>query len=168
MAGHAVKALLALLLAIAVTPFAVGCAPRNRPASTSPGPAAAPMIPEAAGVEPAVAADPSFRELRGALLPDIPELPAYPGATLVGSAERNRPNERKQGHTIKWTTPDPVPKVMAWYQAELPKHGWTYSPPSDGAASEQIARIRRGSIQGTIAAEEESGHTEILVVLGPR
>ena len=56
--------------------------------------------------EPAIATDPSFRELKGRLLEGIPEFPAYPGATLIGSAERNKPGEKNRGYRIKWTTTD--------------------------------------------------------------
>lgn len=154
---------------IVLTAFVTGCTTggKTAPPTARPTPVTAEaMTPKAAGVEPVVAVDPSFREARGAMLPEIPPFPAYPGATLVGSAERNRPNEAKQGHTIKWTTTDSVAKVMAWYQSELPRQGWTYTSPSDGASSEQTARIRRGNITGSITVEAGKQVTEIEVDLG--
>ena len=117
---------------------------------------------------PLVASDPSFREARGQIIPGAPEFPAYPGATLVGSAERNKPTDRNQGYVIKWTTTDSVSLVMAWYQKTLPQLGWKYTPPADGATVEQTAVVEKGNLRGTLDAEAEKGVTEIILTVGPR
>jgi hypothetical protein len=136
---------------------------------SSAGEAAPAVIREQAEVPPPqVASDPSFREARGQIIPGAPEFPAYPGATLVGSAERNKPAERNEGYVIKWTTADSVSLVMAWYQKMLPQLGWKYTPPSDGATVEQTAIVEKGNLRGTLDAEADKGVTEIILTVGPR
>ncbi len=84
---------------------------------SKPKPAAAPpVIREQTETQaPKVATDRSYREVLGRIIPGAPEFPAYPGATLVGSAERNKPGEPNEGYVFKWTTPDTTAMVMAWY-----------------------------------------------------
>jgi hypothetical protein len=148
--------------------------------STAPDPAQAPVQPpvtisEATKVgaasdpafqKPQVATDPSFAEARGRLLPEIADFPTYPNATLVGSAQQNRPAQPVQGYRIKWTTSDPVPAVMSWYEKALTTAGWKFMPPQDGSpAVEQIARISKGGLAGYVAAEAGAEVTEIVVSL---
>ena len=129
--------------------------------------AAAPVIREQTETQaPKVATDPSYRELLGRIIPGAPEFPPYPGATLVGSAERNKPGEPNEGYVFKWTTPDTAAMVMAWYQKRLPELGWTFVPPSDGATVEQTANIEKSKIRGTIDVEVDKEVTEIVVTLG--
>ena len=94
--------------------------------------------------EPAIATDPSFRELKGRLLEGIPEFPAYPGATLIGSAERNKPGEKNRGYRIKWTTTDSPVQVMAWYEKTLPSDGWKYVLSDEPEEDELEAKIASG------------------------
>jgi hypothetical protein len=155
-------AALASLLAV------TSCAPKTSAPPSYPQAPAAPA-PQGAESQPEIVSDPSFRQTRGQLLPETPEFPAYPGAALVGSAENNRPKAPNRGYTIKWTTKDSVPMVMAWYRKTLEDLGWEFTPPTDGVAISQIANIRKGNLQGTVEAEaEKRGHTEIEVVLKPR
>jgi hypothetical protein len=140
-----------------------------------PGPLASPRLhaldPVAGGgQEPVIATDPSFRELKGGLLQGIPEFPSYPGATLIGSAERNRPDEKNRGYRIKWTTGDGPAQVMAWYEKALPRYGWTCLPTDEpGELDELEAKISNPSFSGYIEIEtEDYPHrdiTEIVVVL---
>lgn len=119
--------------------------------------------------EPQVATDPAFRELAGGLLEGIPEFPAYPGATLVGSAERNRPTEPNRGYRIMWTTTDTPGQVIAWYARMLPPRGWAYGPPDEPEDEEELkAKIAKGALRGYLEAEVEDGITEIIVVLARR
>lgn len=134
--------------------------PKTATTSTSPDNTQAP--------QPTVATDASFPEALGRRLPGAPDFPAYPGASLVGSAERNRPNDVKQGYRIEWTTRDSVPMVIAWYQKTLRDLGWTYTPPTDGVPNSQIADISKGDLDGTLEAEMEKGVTRIVVTLGPK
>jgi hypothetical protein len=117
---------------------------------------------------PRLEADPTVRQAAGALLPEVPKFPKYEPSTLLGSAERNSPSAPKQGHLIEWTTTDPVPKVMAWYQKTLQELGWTYSPPTDGVTHSQLAGISNDALVGTLEVELEGGITRITVVLKPK
>jgi hypothetical protein len=118
--------------------------------------------------EPEIATDPGFRELKGSLLDGIPEFPAYPGATLIGSAERNRPDEKNRGYRIKWTSTDGPAQIMAWYEKTLPSFGWKYVL-SDADGDELEAKIASAAFSGYIEAETEDHPqgdiTEIVVVL---
>jgi hypothetical protein len=120
--------------------------------------------------EPEIATDPSFRELKGGLLEGIPEFPAYPGATLIGSAERNKPDEKNRGYRIKWTTTDGPAQVMAWYEKTLPGYGWKYVGSDEPAEVDELeAKITTAAFSGYIEAEtKDYPHgdiTEIVVVL---
>jgi len=120
--------------------------------------------------EPQIATDPGFRELKGALLEGIPEFPAYPGATLSGSAERDRPDEKNRGYRIKWTTVDRPARVMAWYAKTLPRSGWTYVPDDDPEEEDELeAKIANATFSGYLEAETEDYPnrevTDIVVVL---
>jgi hypothetical protein len=120
--------------------------------------------------DPEIATDPAFRELKGGLLEGIPDFPAYPGATLIGSAERNRPDEKNRGYRIKWTTRDAPARVMAWYAKTLPRHGWTYVPEFDAGERDELeARIANAAFTGYIEAETEDfphrNVTDVVVVL---
>jgi hypothetical protein len=120
--------------------------------------------------EPQVATDPGFRELVGGLLEGIPDFPVYPGATLVGSAERNRPDEQNRGYRIKWTTRDRPARVMAWYEKALPRHGWKYVrsyEPDEG--DELEAKVAKGAFSGYLEAEtEDDAPTVVVLVLERR
>ena len=133
------------------------------PATTADAAQAAP-----AGAAPRMEVEPTVRQAAGKLLPEVPDFPAYPGAAVLGSAERNSPSAPKQGHLIEWTTTDPVPKVMAWYQKTLQELKWAYSPPTDGVTHSQLAGISRGTLDGTLEVEFEGGITRITVVLKPK
>jgi hypothetical protein len=115
-----------------------------------------------------VATDPSFREQPGGLLAGVPDFPTYPNAVLIGSAERNRPGQPNLGYRVKWTTPDAVATVVAWYAQALQQRGWTYRPPTDNAEAEQTARISKGDLKGQLSVGVEDGRTEIELVIGPR
>lgn len=154
---------LAALVATGILAGACRSAGSAPPATTA---GAAEKTPAAAA--PQLDVEPTVRQAAGKLLPEVPQFPAYPGATLLGSAERNSPDAPKQGHLIEWTTTDPVPKVMAWYQKTLQDAGWTYSPPTDGVSHSQLAGIARGGLDGTLEVELEGGITRITVVLKPK
>jgi hypothetical protein len=129
----------------------------------------APLVPPTQGAT--IATDPSFRELKGGLLPGIPELPAYPGATLVGSAERNRPDEPNRGYRIKWTTGDSPVQVMAWYANALPLNGWTRVPSDQPEETNELEMdIANPGFTGYIEADtgDDAPITEIIVVLARR
>ncbi len=113
-----------------------------------------------------VATDPSFTEYKGQLMSDFPEFPVYTGATLVGSAKVNTDDIADQGYRAKWTTSDPVIKVMKWYQEELIKAGWKFEENNDIVSeAEQIAKISKDELEGYLAAELEDEETEIVVDL---
>ena len=115
-----------------------------------------------------VATDPSFPEIKGELIGGFPELPVYPEATLVASAQTNPAGQPPQGYRAKWVTKDPVIKVMNWYEAELPKAGWHYTSPNDQQSEgEQVAEISKGDFKGYIAAEIEEENIEIVVDVRP-
>lgn len=120
--------------------------------------------------EPQVATDPSFRELVGGLIEGIPEFPPYPGATLVGSAERNRLDEQNRGYRIKWTTRDRPARVMAWYEKTLPRHGWKYVPSYEPDEGDELeAKVAKGAFSGYLEAEtEDDGPTVVVLVLERR
>lgn len=137
-------------------------------AETSQTPTAAAPSPRS-GDQPAeskVATDPSFRQESGRILPEIPEVPAYPGAKLVGSAEQARSGEPAEGYRIKWTTTDSVAAVMQWYAKALPAAGWKHQTPEDaGSPVEQLARIQKDYMDGYVSAEATKDVTEIIVSL---
>jgi hypothetical protein len=153
--------LIALVAAVVVTGACRSGAGSAPPATTA-------AAGEKTRTAPQLDAEPTVRQAAGKLLPEVPQFPAYPGASLLGSAERNSPDAPKQGHLIEWTTTDPVPKVMAWYQKALPEAGWTYSPPTDGVTHSQLAGIARDGLDGTLEVEFEDGLTRITVVLKPK
>ena len=144
--------------------FAIfSCAGRD---SATPGVGEAPDFGDE---EPEIATDPAFSELKGGFLEGIPEFPAYPDATLIGSAERNRPDERNRGYRIKWTTKDSPEEVMKWFEKALIEAGWKYKPSSEPDDEEDlIADIEKAEFQGFIEAESEEESTEITVVLTRR
>lgn len=113
-----------------------------------------------------VATDPSFPEVMGKLIEGFPELPVYPGATLVASAKTNPDGVADLGYRAKWDTKDSVVQVMNWYETEMPKAGWEYTAPDDKTADgEQVARISKGDYTGYVAAEIEGDAIEIVVDL---
>jgi hypothetical protein len=114
--------------------------------------------------EPKVATSAAFSEAIGKLLSGVPEFPAFPGANLTGSAAQALKGTTPKAFRIKWTTTEPVPAVMAWYQKTLSEQGWSYvAPDSDASIVEQVARISKGNVEGFVAAEETDGLTEIVV-----
>jgi len=118
----------------------------------------------APNIETEVATDPRFPEIKGKLMSGFPEIPVYPGATLIASAKTNRANEQDTGYRAKWETQDAVVKVMKWYQEELPKSGWVYETPNDpNASGEQVAQIKKSDLEGFLEAEREEKGTEIVV-----
>jgi hypothetical protein len=112
------------------------------------------------------ATDPAFPEQIGKLMDGFPEFPVYPQAKLVASAKTNPANEPDLGYRAKWDTQASVIDVMAWYETELPKSGWSYEAPDDKASSgEQVAKISKGDLTGYVAAEIEGNVVEIVVDL---
>ncbi len=112
-----------------------------------------------------VATDPSFTEVKGQLIPGFPELPVYPGASIVASAKTNPEIKLDIGYRAKWKASDPVLKVMKWYLEELPKYGWNVEPPNDpNATGEQVASIAKEDLKGYLeVASESEAETEIWV-----
>ena len=138
--------------------------------TVAPAPGPSPAPPSASSTdqsaETRVATDRSFSEASGRVLPEIPEIPSYPGATLIGSARQARAAEPAEGYRIKWTTSDNVEAVMQWYAKSLPAAGWKYQTPEDaGSPVEQLARIQKDYMDGYVAAEATGGVTEIIVSL---
>jgi hypothetical protein len=156
--------LIAMMGALLVGP---GCG-AGRSDAPPPPTISGPMTEQATVRMPEIATDPGFPERRSGLLPGTPAFPVYPGATLVGSAARNRADEPSRGYRIVWTTKDPASAVIAWYQKALAESGWSFTPPSDGVTVEQTARIAKDDLEGDLNAEESAGKTTIEVVLGPR
>jgi hypothetical protein len=116
--------------------------------------------------QPVVATDPAFKEERGRKIAALQDIPDYPGATLVGSAEQARAGEPAEGYRARWTTTDSVSTVMAWYRKTLPSKGWSLKPASDSTSeAEQIAYIKKGYLDGYVSAESEEKKTEITVSL---
>ena len=146
---------------------AAGCARRGGDAAVQPK-TSGPVTEQANVPSPEIATDPAFAERRGAMLPGVPAFPAYPGATLVGSAARNRADEPSRGYRVVWTTKDSAVAVIAWYQKALTEQGWAFTPPSDGVTVEQTARIAKDDLEGDPNAEESPGQTTIELALGPR
>jgi hypothetical protein len=122
--------------------------------------------------EPEVATDPAFRELKGALLPGIPELPAYPGAALIGSAERNRPEEPNRGYRVKWRTIDSPKQVIAWYETAFAAAGWKCVALDLEELDELELEIAGPEFIGYVEAESEPEDdvriTDIVIVLERR
>jgi hypothetical protein len=114
-----------------------------------------------------IATDPAFRQERGAIVEGFPtDFPTYPESELVGSALANRPDQPTAGYRVKWKSDDDVAAIMQWFARELPKNGWTFEPPTDNSPGEQIGKLRKGMLEGYVAAEvEEPGETEIVVDL---
>ena len=111
-----------------------------------------------------VATDPGFPEVKGQVISGFPDFPVYPGAALIASAKTNRADQPDTGYRAKWGTQDSVIAVMKWYQAQLPKSGWQYTPPNDPQSEgEQVAEISKGDFKGYIASEIEEGNNEIVV-----
>jgi hypothetical protein len=159
MGGRPYPCLHRLALALLLAALPLGAAARQ---------AQAPSTPADRGEEPVVATDPGFLELQGGLLAGIPPFPAYPGARLVGSAERNRPDEKNRGYRIKWTTSDSPIRVMAWYETALARDGWKFVPTDQPDVDELDAEIANAAFTGYLEAETEDGITEIVVVLARR
>lgn len=113
-----------------------------------------------------VATDPTFPEVMGKMVAGFPEVPTYPGATLVASAKTNAEGEPDLGYRAKWETTDSVPQIMKWYEVELPKNGWKYTAPDDKKSEgEQVAKISKGDYSGYVAGEMEGDKIEIVIDL---
>jgi hypothetical protein len=152
---------LAVAVLIALLPLASAAGERAGPQATSP---------RDRDQEPLIATDPGFRELAGGLLDGIPDFPAYPGAKLVGSAERNRPDEPNHGYRIKWTTRASPARVMVWYEQTLPRHGWKHVPSYEPDEEDELeAKIANAAFSGYLEAEtEDDGSTVVVLVLERR
>jgi hypothetical protein len=167
-AGRIVLLLLVLLAGVGFFLYQRSQAPQtSAPPETSQTPRPARPAPtNQPAKEPLVATDRAFTEAAGRMVSGVPDVPAYPGATLVGSAEQARAAEAPEGYRIKWTTSASVSTVMQWYAKALPAAGWSYQPPDDaGSPGEQLARIRKDRLDGYVAAEATGGVTEIVVSL---
>jgi hypothetical protein len=146
-------------------------APPPRTESTPPPaatPAAAPAAPAAQQQPdtPRVATDPSYRVERGRKVTSLQDVPDYPGSTLVGSAEQAKAGEPAEGYRAVWKTKESVPAVMEYYRKALVAQGWSFKPAQNPASSaEQIAYIKKGTLDGYVSAEAEKGETEITVSL---
>ena len=111
-----------------------------------------------------IATDPNFPEVIGKLLPGAPQLPVYPGATLVGSAKTNKAEQTDTGYRIKWKSNADVPMVMSWYEQELPKVGWRIEHSDDPSnAGEQVNKISSANFNGSLGVEAGEDGTEIVV-----
>lgn len=114
---------------------------------------------------PQVATDPSFTEVKGQVLPGFPSFPVYPGATLVASAKTSPEGVENQGFRVKWSAGDSVPRVMAWYQVELPKTGWRIEKTDDpDNLGEQVVQISSDGFNGNIAIETSQGNIIEIIV----
>jgi hypothetical protein len=149
------------------TPPATGGA-----SAPAPAPAATPAAPATAAADASaepqqVATDPAFKEERGRKIASLSDVPDYPGATVVGSSEQARAGEPAEGYRAMWKTTASVPTVMEWYRKALAAQGWTVKPAESDVASsaEQITYIRKGHLDGYVAAESEGKETEITVSL---
>lgn len=114
-----------------------------------------------------IATDPSFKEVKGSLIPGFPNFPVYADAELKGSATLSADADSSQGYRVIWELnkeDSTVPEVMNWYQRELTRDGWKYEAPDDPTSvTEQVAQISKGNFKGYLAAEIEQNELEILV-----
>lgn len=124
---------------------------------------------EAATPELKVATDPTFPEYLGEIPEEVPSLPAYANAELIGTA-LTTPNTPGGGYHIKWDTTGDVTEVMNWYITELRAQGWIVTISDDTPGStEQISYIENQEYTGYIAVEvEEENVTEIVIDIKKR
>ncbi len=122
----------------------------------SPTPSVSPLL---------IATDPSFSQLVGKYYAQIPKMPVYPDAELIGSAKTNSENVKDTGYRVLWKSRASVPEVMKWASDQFSSEGWSVDELGDPVnEGEQVMKIENEMFTGTFSAENESEKETNIVV----
>lgn len=96
------------------------------------------------------------------------DFPLYPGAKVAGNITGTE-NKAGKGFWIMMTTTDTSDKVTAFYEANLPKSGWTVGSTMNIGPS-STWEVTKGDMTGAVivAADEEKKGTSIVITLNPQ
>ncbi len=112
-----------------------------------------------------IATDPSFSQLVGKYYAQIPNMPVYPDAVLVGSAKTNPENVKDSGYRVLWKSNASVPEVMKWASEQFSASEWKVDELGDPDNSgEQVMKIENDTFTGTFSAEHESEKETNIIV----
>jgi len=92
----------------------------------------------------------------------------YPNAQIAGNISGTE-NKAGKGYWVIMTSTDDAAKVTAFYDAELPKAGWTIDNTMD-IGSSATRTVTKGSMTGTVimGAEEKEKGTSIVITIAPK
>lgn len=96
------------------------------------------------------------------------DFPLYPGAKVAGNISGSE-NKAGKGFWIMMTTTDASDKVTAFYEANLPKNGWTVGSTMNIGPS-STWEVTKGNMTGAVivAADEKETGTSIVITLNPQ
>jgi len=96
------------------------------------------------------------------------DFPLYPNAQIAGNISGTE-NKAGKGYWVIMTSTDDAAKVTAFYDAELPKAGWTIDNTMD-IGSSATRTVTKGSMTGTVimGAEEKEKGTSIVITIAPK
>jgi len=114
-------------------------------------------------VETQTGNEPGLVEKKGELVEGFPQIPAYPGATLVRSYKKE--DGGKTGWESKWIMQERIPVISAWYLQQFAEEDWDIDevPEDPNADGEVQLVVSNGDWQVYITLEDEdnTGTTEI-------
>ena len=98
------------------------------------------------------------------LVPSFPEIPAYPGSTIVNSYVKSEGD--RLGYEGNWITIDPVFNVMNWFLQQLLTDGWQLIRPPNVPRHKRVtgesAAFEKGNLILNLEIEKEGrAETEI-------
>lgn len=104
--------------------------------------------------------EPGKEEVTGELVEGFPELPVYPGATILKSYKKQE--GEKVGFEANWEVDVSVDEIMAWYIDALREAGWIFEEePVVDKTFEQFIIAQKDESRVYLTVEREEEVTEI-------
>ncbi len=100
----------------------------------------------------------------------FPDIPAYPGATLISSSEIIDGTVKGVGkrYVATWESRQSAPVLSLWFRDNLPKYGWTLTiPPGDENMTIQQIDFGKDNTTLTVSLVGIGNKTEITVNYRP-
>jgi hypothetical protein len=96
------------------------------------------------------------------------DFPLYPGAKIEGNIS-GAENQAGKGFWLIMSTSDASDKVVAFYETNLPKNGWTVGNTMN-IGSSSTWEVTKGDMTGNIivGTDEEKEGTSIVITLAPK
>jgi hypothetical protein len=93
------------------------------------------------------------------------DVPIYPGARLTAAAPFTSSGQATW--SMEWETVDPVTNVQAFYADKMNQGDWkiSFGDTSSHAFIATFGRKSAGNVTGTLASNDDSGYTKILMSL---